>query len=291
MSDNKVCDEEIEFLKLAGYFEAEGESTSTLCLDKGEQSQRHKQALINTTREIKALENQKLKMLSAMTDKEKQRKLFESVCKAHKGILEIDGGLDFVLSSCFEDELDQLEWFLANRHSRFFKSADVFKLNESNEFQKKLVKDGAICLRGLKKSKTANQHITYMHTGKEMYSRQKKLEQQLDELEKRLAMNEQLTTSLATQQVSLSEFVKNSSSSISSDIQDIKNIVTRLSGKVTDTRKVTAYVLLTSDKRATHKSVGEVLNVSTKTIQRWLSEIEKLVGEMDTEVDKNVQLK
>lgn len=94
MSDNKVCDEEIEFLKLAGYFEAEGESA--LCaLNKDEQSQRHKQALINTTREIKALENQKLKMLSAMTDKEKQRKLFESVCKAHKGILEIDGGLDF----------------------------------------------------------------------------------------------------------------------------------------------------------------------------------------------------
>lgn len=229
------------------------------------------EALTNNNREIRALQERQLLILQGLSDAEKINKLYDSVCKAHKGILYEDGTLPEVLTACFDGELDELEFLLANRHTSFYKSSDVFLKYKDDPVQKDLVKNKAVSLRGVKKSKTAHQHMAYMHSGKDMYSRQKKLEKQLDELQERLAMNERITSSILTQQTLLTECVVGVKG-------DMDELVHKLKGKITDMRKAAAYNILKSDTKATNSSVAKVFNVDRKTIRKWVREVESLMN-------------
>lgn len=265
--------EGIDYFELEdSHFSEFEEQCKSLVLTDKQKRDLQIEALTNNNREIKALREKQLLILQGLSDKEKLNKLYDSVCKAHKGILQEDGTLPEVLTACFDGELDDLEFLLANRHTSFYKCADVFLKYKDHPVQKELVKNKAVSLRGVKKSKTAHQHMSYMHSGKDVYSRQKKLEKQLDELQERLALNERITTSILTQQTLLTECVIGVKT-------DVDQLAAKLKGKITDMRKAAAYSLLKNDPKATNSSVAKVFDVDRKTIRKWAKEVQLLLDE------------
>lgn len=238
---------------------------------KEEVRQKQVEALTLNNREMKALKYQQLLLLRGLSDKEKGSKLLATVNKAHKGILEEDGALSEVLTICFDGELEELEFLLANRHTSFYKSSEVFTNSNDHPVQKELVKNKAVSLRGVKKSKTPHQHIAYMHSNKDVYTRQKKMEAQLDELQQRLALNERITNSIVTQQALLTECVVEVNMAVVEMVREV-------SERVKDSRKATAYVMLLQEPDTTYKAIADVLRVSERTIKRWVKEVKLAMG-------------
>lgn len=257
------------------YFDLDGleDTVSSITLTKEQQKQRQIEALSKTQAAINGLEWERLQILKGLADVEKNNKLYAAVSRAHKGILDIDGELVDILKDCFSDDLDALEFLLKHRHDRFYKAKTVFEEHLEHPKQKELIKTKNVNIRGAKKNKTAQQHMTYMHTGKKNMN----MQQQLDDLQRRLALNEQLTTNIIAQQTMLTD-------SLVSTQNDVKDIISKLSGKITDTRKVSAYTVHKSDPSVTHSALAKMFGVQRRTIIRWLNEVKETLSDTESEV-------
>lgn len=218
-------------------------------------------ALAENYRAQKVLQQSNFNILKTLADPEKRDKLFTAVCTVHKNILEEDNAnleVDTLMSQSFDAQAD-LEFLLQNKHSKFYKAAEVFDQHELHPVQKKLTKGKYIGRRSVKKQKTPMQHFNNLIEAKTKMSK----DQRLEALESSMEETRSMMILLANNQVELANQLDTSQ----------KNLLT-LQETVTDLRKLKLYILLSSAKSTlTTKELAKKFEVSERTIKYWRKDL------------------
>lgn len=224
----------------------------------------------------KELQQRELSALWALSDPEKAKKLYDVVTTLHGSILDSDERiLERLVEETFKDSPDIVEWYKKNKNSRFFKSGEVFDYYSDHSVQKDMVKKKAIGKRTIKKSKTANQHVTTMHEAKHNYLlKLENIEQmdRIDELEKKFdARISAVEKSLLDVLFDLDEVKK--------DLSIVQEDLEQLYDKVEDRRKIQAYLIRKGRPDFTNTQIAQAFGVNRRTLYRWIKEIEALLYE------------
>lgn len=220
-------------------------------------------ALAENYRAQKVLQQSTFNILKTLADPEKKDKLFTAVCTVHKNILEEDNAnleVDTLMSQSFDAQAD-LEFLLQNKHSKFYKAAEVFDQHELHPIQKKLTKGKYIGRRSVKKQKTPMQHFTNLIEAKTKMSK----DQRLEALESSMEETRRLMALLANNQVELAMQLDTTQKDLSTLQETVK-----------DLRKLKLYVLIcNSTKRQTNYQLARSLDVSESSIKRWKKELKQ----------------
>lgn len=232
-----------------------------LYLTSEEYKTAQRKALAENYRAQKALQQTTFDILKTLADPEKRDKLFSAVCLVHKNILEEENAnleVSIVMQQSF-DEKDDLDFLLQNKHSKFYKAAEVFDRHQEHPVQKSLTKGKYIGRRTVKKQKTPMQHFNNLIEAKTKMSK----DQRLEALENSMEETRSMMVLLANNQVELANQLGTAQ----------KNLLT-LQETVTDLRKLKLYILLTSSKKpVTTKELAKKFEVSERTIKYWRKQL------------------
>lgn len=232
-----------------------------LYLTSEEYKTAQRKALAENYRAQKALQQTTFDILKTLADPEKRDKLFSAVCTVHKNILEEENAnleVSIVMQQSF-DEKDDLEFLLQNKHSKFYKTAEVFDRHQEHPIQKSLTKGKYIGRRTVKKQKTPMQHFNTLIEAKTKMSK----DQRLEALENSMEETRSMMVLLASNQAELANQLGSAQ----------KSLLT-LQETVKDLRKLKLYILLkSSTKHVTTKELARRFEVSERTIKYWRKEL------------------
>lgn len=232
-----------------------------LYLTSEEYKTAQRKALAENYRAQKALQQTTFDILKTLADPEKRDKLFSAVCTVHKNILEEENAnleVSIVMQQSF-DEKDDLDFLLQNKHSKFYKAAEVFDKHAEHPIQKSLTKGKYIGRRTVKKQKTPMQHFNNLIEAKTKMSK----DQRLEALENSMEETRRMLALLANNQVDLAMQLDTTQKDLSTLQETVK-----------DLRKLKLYVLIcNSKKRQTNYQLANALNVSESSIKRWKKEL------------------
>lgn len=242
--------------------------------DRKQQQVEH---LINTTRKISALEKERRDILFSITDLEKSKRLYTLVSAVHLGVLEgvsqhtdntisVDQTITSILS------MEDAEFLLENKHTRWSRGSSVFKEHIQHPEQKRLTRGKYMNISGMKRQRTPHQHISYLLKAKQ--DREK--DNRLDRMEKQLSdICKQVSMLSITQQdvISKVDMTQVSVEKIESIVTDVEERVSIIEHLVPDKRKQQLYILLTSENKTTIVEASKMLGVSLSTTKRWVREL------------------
>lgn len=232
----------------------------------------HLKELFEIERQIKELNRQKVSKLCNIAQEGKSDKVYDSVRKVHKGILESSGteSVYDILSSALNTE-EELNFLLDNRNNRFYNSSDIFDEFKDHPEQKSLVKKKHLNKRGIKRQKTPSQHISYVKDAKDTQSRFLRLELELLSMKEKISIQDTRLQAVEIKQVLTEDKLDKV------DI-DLSCLATELSSKVDDVRKITAYIMY-KEKKVSTALISKTMNIPTRTLQRWIKELSELDNE------------
>lgn len=220
-----------------------------------------RKALAVNYRAQKVLQQTTFNILKTLADPEKRDKLFSAVCTVHKTILEeenVNLEINAMLSQSFEEK-DDLDFLLQNKHSKFYKAAEVFDRHVLHPVQKRLTKGRYIGRRTVKKQKTPMQHFNNLIEAKTKMSK----DQRLEALEQAMEETRRTMALLANNQAELA-----------GQLDDTQKSLSKLSETVKDLRKLKLYILLNNAKRVIPtKELAAKFEVSERTIKYWRKEL------------------
>lgn len=217
-------------------------------------------ALAENYKDQKSLTQRRFEILRNLSDPLKQDKLFKFVSVVHGCIL--GKTADFIiLDDCIQESMktdEDLNFMLANKHSKFYRTTDVMDEFQLNPVQKELVKRRHYGRRLVKKQKTPMQHFNTLIDAKGKLNR----DQRLEALENSMLETRQALALLANNQVELQQ-----------QLGTVQKDLATLQETVKDLRKLKLYVLISNSKKTTNGKLAESLDVSIATIKRWKKEL------------------
>ena len=229
-------------------------------INSPEYKQNQLKKLATNYREQRALQQANWNILRSLADPEKRDKLFTAVCTVHKNILEEQNAnleVTQVILHSFDQPKD-LDFLLSNKHSKFYRSADVLDFHKEHPVQQQMQKGKYIGRRDVKKQKTPMQHFNHLAEAKNKMQK----DQRLEALERSMEETRNTLALLANNQLELAQQLGTAQ----------KDLAT-LQETVKDMRKLKLYVLINNSNRMTNQKLAASLGVSQITIKRWKKEL------------------
>lgn len=202
-------------------------------------------------------------------------KVFCTLKLLHRAMLEstLEQPIDLLLRQTLND--DDLVFFLNIKNKVFRKmGVKVFDLDEHKEhpIQKRLVREGYLSKNEIKRRSTPNQHISYVKKQRDSRDIDRDTDQRMKALEQRVLGLEVATTSVVLQQIAMS-------SAINELQEHMKDIQDRLKDKIKDVRKISLYIMKSSDNNLSYNKVSETFGVSKPTAIKWYKEVENALND------------
>ena len=220
-------------------------------------------ALAENHRDQKILRQQQFNILLALSDPAKRERLFNAVCAVHQNILEVQDetsvSVDTVIQHSF-DKPEDASFLMENKHSKFYRSAEVLDVHNEHPVQKQMMKGKYLGRRTVKKQKTPMQHFNHLVEAKSKMTK----DQRLEALENSMQETRQMMVLLASNQVELAE-----------QLGETQKSLATLQDTVKDLRKLKLYVIIHNNKGKplTTKQLAKSLDVSERTIKYWKKEL------------------
>lgn len=237
--------------------------------------------VIENTRLIKSLEAEKWAALATISDVDNER-IYEGVSKVHKGILDSTTEQDIldILNDSLSSEED-IKFLLEYKNRRFARSGEVFEEHKDNPNQQDLVKAKLLSKREINKKTTAGQHISYLKASKDRLHKEKRIQEQLDNLEKQMKEQQVINSYLLGKSLEQDSFNKSviERFEVQDSFNDLLKTVIEGIGEETyrdKVKQVTAYCLSkTTDMKM--KELAKYLGVTTRSVYYWIDSVENLL--------------
>lgn len=216
-----------------------------------------KRMVIDLTREERDIKKRKIKLLSALSDKEKTKEIYDTVVKLHgaaiKGEVKDANEISVVL-----DE-QEIGTFNKSKNENFYKSGEVMQEYSKDPNQLTLVKNKTMTRRGMKKQKTPNQHLLYVMKAK----KDADLLRRVEILEDKMRMVE---TKTYFYDRALLDYYQ-----LDLDMTNLpEDMLATLTARNIAAEKIALYTLKYYNPKMSQASMSKLIGRSVRTVQTWL---------------------